>query len=533
MAYKTNSAPYLRTKKSTFQIMVELGIALAVVWVAAVVTTFLKLGSDYGIKSILLMVVALAVTAGCDVVTTFLRNKKDKTLLKKIGYDVVHNYSWITAMIFTLLCPVWTNYYVVIVGSIFSTVIVKNVFGGFGRNIFNPAAFGRIFIQVCFDLSAPKDLAKAEGLLSGSTVTGAYNSAQQWLGSFGIDGISNLDILFGNYFGTMGETFTLLLLVIGIVLAVRGVINWRAPVFYVGTVAITSLIIGFVLGFEQPFTYVLYHLGLGGLMFGAVFMITDPVTTPTSPLGNCIVGIIAAFITMFIRVGTKGVEGVVYSLAIINLISPSLDLFITGKTGENTGVKSGVTFGLSAATIALITCAAWVNNGGREINTINGISRPEYTELEKNTSTFTCMQEGYSFAIYSKGNAPVGTASFGKCQGAYSIVNSNLEEVAVVYCIEDNITIEMAGHQSERKSIVYVAISTTTNQVIGLSVASGGYTGAPYSGFIADGLANYDFSNNILNEQANTIFTGATWSGKGLLEIAQKALDIYTNAYGV
>ena len=90
MAYKTNSAPYLRTKKSTLQIMIELGIALAVVWLAAVVTTFLKLGADYGVKSILLMVVALGVTALCDVINTVLTNKKDKSLLKKIGYDVIH-----------------------------------------------------------------------------------------------------------------------------------------------------------------------------------------------------------------------------------------------------------------------------------------------------------------------------------------------------------------------------------------------------------------------------------------------------------
>ena len=80
MAYKTNSAPYLRTKKSTLQIMIELGIALAIVWLAAVVTTFVKLGSGYGLKSILLMVVALAVTAGCDAINTVLTNKKDKTL---------------------------------------------------------------------------------------------------------------------------------------------------------------------------------------------------------------------------------------------------------------------------------------------------------------------------------------------------------------------------------------------------------------------------------------------------------------------
>ena len=93
MAYKTNPAPYQRTKKSTLQIMIELGIALAIVWLAAVITTFIKLGSSFGIKSILLMVVSVAVTFACDAINTVVRNKKDKTLGKKIVYDLIHNYS--------------------------------------------------------------------------------------------------------------------------------------------------------------------------------------------------------------------------------------------------------------------------------------------------------------------------------------------------------------------------------------------------------------------------------------------------------
>ena len=257
MAFKTNSAPYQRAKKSTLQIMIELAIALAIVWIAAVVTTFIKLGSSYGVKSILLMVVSLATTAVCDVLTTLFRNfrvLKGKELGKKILYDLVHNYSWITAMILTLICPVWTSYYAIICGSIFATLVVKNLFGGFGSNIFNPAAFGRIFIQLCFSLAVPAGI--TNGVVSGATLTGVVNSSQQWLGALEIDGFGIKEILLGTYFGTMGETFTILLLVLGVVLAIRGDINWRAPVFYVGTVAVTSIIIALVLGFENPLLYV-------------------------------------------------------------------------------------------------------------------------------------------------------------------------------------------------------------------------------------------------------------------------------------
>ena len=136
MAYIQSNAPYQRRKKSTLQIMIELGISLGIIWILAVVMSFVKLGIKYGLQSIFLMLTSLGTTLVCDVITTVLKNKKDATLKQKIPYDLVHNYSWITAMIFTLCCPVWTSYYVIIIGSIFATVIAKNVFGGFGKNIF-------------------------------------------------------------------------------------------------------------------------------------------------------------------------------------------------------------------------------------------------------------------------------------------------------------------------------------------------------------------------------------------------------------
>ena len=546
MAYKTNPAPYQRTKKSTLQIMIELGIALAIVWIAAIVTTFIKLGASYGIKSILLMIVSVAVTAVCDVLTTVLKNKKDKTLGKKIVYDLIHNYSWITAMIFTLLCPVWTDYYVVIVGSIFSTLIVKNLFGGFGSNIFNPTAFGRIFIQLCFGLSAPSDL--KSGVVTGSTVTGIYNSTQQWLGVQPIEGFSITDILLGNYFGTMGETFTILLLVLGVILAIRGVINWRAPVFYVGTVGVCSLLLGLILGFDNPFTYLVYQIGLGGLMFGAVFMITDPVTTPTSPFGNCIAGIVAALLTMLIRIGTNGVEGVVYSIAIVNLISPSLDTFITGKTSEHTGVKAGVTFGLSAVSMAIIITTAWFTNGGREVNSINGISRKEYDNLVAATHFEFMDEKNYTFAPYEKDlsqyvdilyeNKDVGL------KYAYSILNSNEEEVGVVYCVTGkDIVIKYAGEsgieETKRSGSAYVAISTKDNKILGISVCKAPCYMKSFSDMLTSYYNDFDYDKgNILENNYNVddsdhVATGVTYSAKGIQDMAKSAYGIYASQYGI
>lgn len=532
MAYKTNSAPYLSTKKSTLQIMIELAIALGIVWLAAVITTFIKLGSKYGLRSILLMIVSIAVTAVCDVLTTVLKNKKDKTLGKKILYDLIHNYSWITAMIFALLCPVWTNYYVVIVGSIFSTLIVKNLFGGFGGNIFNPAAFGRIFIQLCFGLGAPSDV--KSGVISGATITGAYNSSQQWLGVQPIEGFSIGDILLGNYFGTMGEPFTILLLVLGIVLAIRGVINWRAPVFYVGTVSLCSLILAIVLGFDNPLTYLIYQIGLGGLMFGAVFMITDPVTTPTSPFGNCIVGIVAALLTVLIRIGTNSPEGVVYSIAIVNLISPSIDLFITGKTGEHTGIKSGVTFGLSAITLATIITVGWFTNGGREVNSVNGIARGEYDNLVAATNFEFMDEKKYSFAPYTKDISSEYLKENGNVKSSYLIVDENLNEVGVVYCVGSkgkDITIDNGYGKKNVSCSLYVAFSLSDKKIVDVTLLETPFIGN-YENKVNSLVDDFDYSNGDILADESFVNTGATYSIKGIQDVLKNANDLFLSQYG-
>ena len=554
MAFKTNSAPYLRTKKSTFQIMIELGIALALVWIAAVVTTFLKLGSGYGIKSILLMVVALVVTFGCDAINTVLTNKKDKTLLKKIGYDLIHNYSWITAMIFTLCCPVWSDYYVIIVGSIFSTVIGKLVFGGFGRNIFNPAAIGRIFVGVCFEgLPVPESLANAEGLVSGSTVTGAYNSTQQWLGTFQIGDFSLTDLLLGNYFGTMGETFTVLLVVIGIVLALRGVINWRAPVFYIGTTALAALAISIICGFNDPLTYTLYHLSLGGLMFGAVFMITDPVTTPTSPVGNCVVGVIAALLTVLTRIYTNGCEGVVYSLAIVNLISPTIDNLVTAKTGEKQLLKSGVTFGTAAATVALCAALGFSANGGKEVYSINGIDMDVYNKIYAAINLDVVEENGYQYAVYSKGDMPTHSAAYENIEinvdtgkevwisdKAYSIVDANGNEVGVVYCIktEKDIPINTGYAQPLKSCTAYVAFKLD-GTLLDVSLYTPAYQNEDYKSMVNSQVNKFEWeglTNQEVQEMtggSGTNWAGATYSLAGTKKAIDLAFAVFTSEFNL
>ena len=353
MALKMNDAPYQRSPRTTFKIMMELTAALLIVWLAAVIYNF-TLGATFGIRAILLMVVALVTTAAIDAIVALIKHKKGAKVLDEVVNSVVKSYSYVTAIIFTLCCPVYVSYYVIIIGCLASTGI-KHCFGGFGRNIFNPAIVGRIFTGVAFTKAflIPTEYAD---VMSGSTVTTQYSGLGiKWLSNILPEGFNMGNLLIGNYVGAMGETFTLLILVLGVILAFRNVINWRSSAFYLGTVAITALFIGFFIPGLNPFTYMMYHLCLGGLMFGAIFMITDPVTSPTSPFGKALIGVIAGFLTVIIRLDGNNPEGVMYSIAIINILAPMIDRLIVGRTTDGHGKKWGTIAGLLVASIAINT----------------------------------------------------------------------------------------------------------------------------------------------------------------------------------
>ena len=548
MAYIQSNAPYQRRKKSTLQIMIELGISLGIIWILAVVMSFVKLGIKYGLQSIFLMLTSLGTTLVCDVITTVLKNKKDATLKQKIPYDLVHNYSWITAMIFTLCCPVWTSYYVIIIGSIFATVIAKNVFGGFGKNIFNPAAAGRLFVLLTFDTSAPAGIAGVDSA-TGATLTGVIQSQTGWLGSNALANFGVKDILFGTYFGAMGEVFSIALLVIGIVLAIREVINWRIPAFYLGTIAVSSILIALVLGFNNPGLYVLYHLCAGGAMFAAIFMFTDPVTTPTSPLGNCLIGIIGGLLTVLIRIATNNVEGVVYSIMLINTISPAIDHFITAKTNKNTLVKSSVTFGTAALSVLLCVGVAWGSNGGREVYGINGIAIEDYNLIMEKLNLQSFKDKNYTIApveekieseklyapiFYKLGN---GEATLTKPKDDVSYVEVTLDnqyaiienknEIGMMYCVRVNQSIETEYGEQKKYCIAYIGFENSTNKILNISVLQFAATQAAYSDKVNNALADLDYSSLTTDSLDSFTVSGATFTTSGLKTAITTAYEIH------
>ena len=435
MSLKMNSSPYQRSPRTTLHIMLELSAALLLVWIAAVIYNF-TLSAELGLRAILLMVVALVTTAVIDAVVALIRHKKGNNVLNEVVDGVVHNYSYVTAIIFTLCCPVYVTYYVIIIGCLFSTGI-KHCFGGFGKNIFNPAIIGRIVTGYFFAgaFTVPTEYVEAD-LMASSTVTSQYSAlsgtASRWLSASLPEGFNIGNLLLGNYVGAMGETFTLLILVLGIFLVVRGVINWRSSAFYLGTVAVTAFVIGIFAEGVNPLTYTVYHLALGGLMFGAVFMITDPVTSPTSPFGKALIGVIAGFITVLFRMDSNNPEGVMYSIAIVNIIAPMIDRFVVGRTTDGHAKKWTTIGGLVAASMLVNTA---ISVGNVKALQQNNSSSSEFEESSSSTSTGPTYEETL-FGIENASYAKVTLGALDENSNIKNVYIASVKDVETAICYE-------------------------------------------------------------------------------------------------
>lgn len=324
MKFIYQASPNLRQKQSTKRIMLELMIALCVVYAFTLFYYYTRYDYDRMMQAILL----LAVSMGTALITESIWALCIKqNVLKYLS----NSFGWITAMILTLMCTINTPPFAIGVATFCAIFFGKLLFGGFGQNIFNPAATGRAVIFACF-ASATTDV------ITGATPTTVMATVYNWLpttsASFDalmerVGGMWNLFI--GWYPGAMGETSTALLLIIGVVLAIRKVIDWRIPVIYLTTIFVMAIVLGFCAGVDQLLEYGLLHLCSGGVMFGAIFMLTDPVTSPTSVQGRVIFALGAGIISMLIRVKANLPEGVLYSILLMNMLTPMIEKEMDGK----------------------------------------------------------------------------------------------------------------------------------------------------------------------------------------------------------
>ena len=212
-----------------------------------------------------------------------------------------------------------------IIGSVFAIIIVKQLFGGLGQNFMNPALGARCFLMVSF-----------AGQMTSFTydgVTGATPLAQIKMGT-GTPKL--LDMFLGTTGGTIGETSVVALLIGAAYLVARKVISLRIPVTYIVTFAIFAILFG-----QHDIMYLAKELCGGGLILGAFFMATDYVTSPITPKGQIVFGIILGVLTGVFRIFGASAEGVSYAIIISNLLVPLIERVTIPVPFGKEGIKDG------------------------------------------------------------------------------------------------------------------------------------------------------------------------------------------------
>ena len=233
----------------------------------------------------------------------------------------------VTGVLLAFVCPVTIPYWAIVLGALFAIVLVKQLFGGIGKNFVNPALAGRAFmfswpvamstwIKVGFENAASVVGANAD------IVTQATPLSAMHQGTFDASLGTITDLFIGNVGGCLGETSALLLLIGFAYLLVRKVISARIPVAYLATVAVLSVL--FPMG-NNALTWMAAQVFGGGLMLGAIFMATDYVTSPITKRGQIIFGIGCGVLTIAIRYFGGYSEGVSYAILIMNLCVVLLD----------------------------------------------------------------------------------------------------------------------------------------------------------------------------------------------------------------
>lgn len=319
--------------------------------------------------------------------------------LKKRNKDIIEyiktSYSFFPGLFLGLVLPLNMPLWLLVLAALVAT-ISKMIFGGFGKNWFNPALIGYLFLFLFFSsyfqmnggyfnkleldtISSSTPLTNAMTL----DTIGDYNSLVKPYGSL-------MDFFIGTIPGAVGETSALLCLLAGIYLTITGVIKWKIPMVYILTVFFMTFFIGNIndLGIWYP----LFQILSGGLMFGAIFMTTDPVTSPTTSQGQILYGLFLGILTVIIRYLLPYPEGVFISILIMNIFVKLLD---------NIGYKAKFDFRISIlpyliAWTVIIGLGFYIGNSYLKASTsVDSNFKIISKETSGNKTTYIVTEKGY------------------------------------------------------------------------------------------------------------------------------------------
>ena len=307
------SSPHIRAAENTRSIMLDVIIAMMPALIWAIV--------KFGFRALTLTAVSVV---GCMFFEWGYRK-----LMKK-PQSVNDLSAAVTGILLAFVCPVNMPYWMILVGDFFAIVVVKQLFGGIGKNFVNPALAGRAALVASYAGTMSGAWADPQAgwvPLAGTAdvVTAATPLAYKKTGDMAglTSQYSVTDMFLGNIGGSLGEISALLLIVGGAYLIWRKVISWQTPAAYIATVAVLTFL--FPKGGADNLQFMLYSIFGGGLMLGAFFMATDYTTSPVTKTGQLIFGLGCGLLTVFIRYFGSYPEGVCYSIMIMNLVVALID----------------------------------------------------------------------------------------------------------------------------------------------------------------------------------------------------------------
>ncbi|MDP2928312.1 MAG: RnfABCDGE type electron transport complex subunit D [Candidatus Omnitrophota bacterium] len=301
-----SSSPHIHKQASISRIMWTVVISLIPAGIAGVII--------FGLDALWVTLVAVVAAVLTELIFGIWAKKK---------ITVLDGSAVITGILLAFNLPSGVPLWLPIVGAVFSIAIGKQVFGGLGQNIFNPALVGRVFLMA----SWPKYMTTfTQPLRAGAgydAITSATPLAMLKEGKL-LEHISYLDLFLGKHGGCIGEVCILALLIGAALLLIKGYISWHIPVTYIFTTAVLAYIFGAAQLFHGDW---LFHILSGGLILGAFFMATDYVATPLTAKGQLIFGIGCGLLTAVIRIWGGYPEGVSYAILMMNAATPFIDRY--------------------------------------------------------------------------------------------------------------------------------------------------------------------------------------------------------------
>lgn len=414
--------PFIRTKNDTNTIFKNLFIAL----IPIIMFSFYKNGIIPFINNktnvIGLFYPLIFILIGG--LSTYIIEKIYCKIVKKQSYGSIF-----TGIFIALVLPINTPIEILIFACFIGIVVGKMLYGGFGNNIFNPALIGCLFVLTAYS----SVIANNGGYLNSYEIDAVTHPTPLSNSVVGIGTYETLVKPYGNLFdffiglipGSVGETSSLLCLIALIYLGIKKVIKIEIPIFYITTVFILTYIIGLSNGLGL--WYPLFQIFSGGLMFGAIFMATDPVTSPVTKFGSILYGLCLGILTVICRYLTSYPEGVMTSILIMNMF-----VFILDKIGikEKNYVKK-IIISISLLLIIAVSVILKINNSFTSID--NDFNIIEKT-TKNNITTYVVTQKGF------KGNI----------KAEVKIENNEIIEYKILECNDDYLSIVEKNNYLEK-----------------------------------------------------------------------------------